>query len=344
MQACKGPGKTCLLAWLAWNFLLTRPQPKIAATSITGDNLSDNLWSEMALWKGRSPLLDATFTWQKTRIFANDHPETWWMSARQWSKAASPTEQGNALAGLHSDYILFLLDESGGMPDAIMSAAEAALSSCKEGHIVQAGNPTHLSGPLYRACTSERKLWHVVEITGDPDDPMRSPRVHVEWARDQIEKYGRDNPWVQISVFGKFPPSSINALIGPDEVKASFARYYRPQEYADAARVLGVDVAREGIDASCIYSRQGLQAFAPDIRRNITGTEGANVVSRKWKEWDADACFVDNTGGFGSSWVDNLSRLGYAAIPIHFNQSSSNPRYVNKRTEMAFELVEWYRL
>ena len=30
MKACKGPGKTALLTWLAWNFLLTRPYPKIA--------------------------------------------------------------------------------------------------------------------------------------------------------------------------------------------------------------------------------------------------------------------------------------------------------------------------
>jgi Domain of unknown function DUF302 len=30
MKACKGPGKSTVLAWLAWNYLLTRPHPKIA--------------------------------------------------------------------------------------------------------------------------------------------------------------------------------------------------------------------------------------------------------------------------------------------------------------------------
>lgn len=334
---------TCLLAWLAWNFLLTRPQPKIAATSITGDNLADNLWSELALWQGKSELLKRTFTWQKTRIFANDHPETWWMSARQWSKSASPAEQGQTLAGLHADYILFLLDESGGMPDSIMAAADAALSSCKEGHIVQAGNPTMLEGPLYRAATVERNMWYVVEITGDPDDPHRSPRVRIEWANEQIQRYGRDNPYVLVNVFGRFPPSSFNSLIGPDEVAEAMRRYYRPQEYSDAARVLGVDVAREGDDASSIIGRQGLQAFLPEIYRNIDGTTGANIVARKWLDWNADACFIDNTGGFGSSWIDNLNRLGHAAIPVHFNQSSSNPRYFNKRTEMMAECVDWVK-
>lgn len=334
---------TCLLAWLAWNFLLTRPHPRIAATSITGDNLADGFWAESAKWMEKSPLLKATFTWQKTRIFSNEHPATWWMSARQWSKASSAEEQGRALSGLHEDFVMFILDESGGMPDTIMQEAEAAMSSCIEGHIIQAGNPVALEGPLYNAATSDRKRWHVVEITGDPDDPNRSPRVHLDWAREQIEKYGRDNPYVRVSVFGKFPESSINALIGPDEVRDAMKRYYRPQEYDQAAKTLGVDVAREGLDSSCIFPVQGLQAFAPLTFRNIDGTEGANHTARKWKEWGADACFVDNTGGFGSSWVDNLVRLGFAPIPVHFNQKSSNPRYYNKRTEMAMECIDWVK-
>jgi phage terminase large subunit len=57
MKACKGPGKTAVLAWLAWNFLLTRPHPKVLATSIAGDNLADGLWTEMALWRSKCPLL-----------------------------------------------------------------------------------------------------------------------------------------------------------------------------------------------------------------------------------------------------------------------------------------------
>lgn len=43
MKASKGVGKSTILAWCIWNFLLTRPHPKIAVTSVTGDNLSDGL-------------------------------------------------------------------------------------------------------------------------------------------------------------------------------------------------------------------------------------------------------------------------------------------------------------
>lgn len=344
LKACKGPGKTTVLAWLAWNFLLTRPHPKIAATSISAANLADGLWVEMAKWQAKSVLLQQTFTWTKSRIFANDHPETWFMTARTWSRSADKDQQANTLAGLHADYIMFILDESGGIPDAVMAAAEAALSTGTEMHILQAGNPTHLEGPLYRACSSEKRLWKVIEITGDPDDPKRSPRVSAIWAREQIEKYGRENPWVLVNVFGKFPPSSLNALIGPDEANEAMKRYYRPDQIGAAALVFGVDVARFGNAASVIRPRRGIQCYPQKKVRNVNSTQGAGLVSRMWDDQQADAVFVDNTGGFGAGWIDQLHLLGKAPIGIGFaTQAHDNRRYYNKRAEMAFDAVQWIK-
>lgn len=340
MKACKGPGKTCLLAWLCWNFLLTRPHPKIAATAVSNDNLKDNLWAEMATWQAKSALLKETFTWQAERIVCNEYPETWWMSARSWSRSAKPEQQGNTLAGLHAPYVMIVLDESGGIPDAVMANAEGIGSSAKEWHIVQAGNPTHLEGPLYRACTSERDLWHVVDITADPDDPMRTSRVSKQWALDQIKKYGRDNPWVLVNVFGRFPPSSLNALIGPDEVNASLGRFLGLEQYAHAPRTLGVDVGRFGDDPSIIFPRQGLAAFQPRELRNVGALEGAGAVAVKWKNWDADACFIDASGGYGGGWCDALVGLGRNAIEVQFAGKPNDPRYFNKRAEIWFLMCE----
>jgi phage terminase large subunit len=342
--ASKGPGKSTLLAWIAWNFLLTRPYPKIAATSISGDNLRDGLWSEMAKWRERSPLLKELFVWQKERIFSKEYPETWWMSARQWSKSADPNSLGGTLAGLHADYIMFELDEAGGLPDAIMASAENALSSCKEGHIIIAGNPTHLEGPLFRACkTNERKLWYVKEISSDPEDPLRSPRVSIQWAKEQIEKYGRDNPWVLVNVFGRFPPSGLNGLIGLEEVEAAVNKRYREGEFRFQPKILGVDCARYGLDSSVIFPRQGLIAYDPIVLRNANGLEGAQAVIHKSNTWEVDAIFIDDSGGFGSSWIDHLLQVGKSPIGIHFNSKPTNPQYFNKRAEMAFETVNWIR-
>lgn len=344
MKAAKGPGKSTVLAWLGWNYLLTRPHPKIGATSISAVNLADGLWTEMAKWQNKAKFLQDRFTWTKTRIFATDHPETWFMAAKSWSKSADATEQANTLAGFHADYVLFLLDESGSMPRSIMVTAEAALAGCVEAHIVQAGNPTSLEGPLYHACTAARKLWHVVEITGDPDAPNRSNRIPVEYARQQIEQYGRDNPWVLINIFGQFPPSSLNVLIGPDEVAAAMKRHYRPYEIGEAPKIIAADVARFGDDSSVIARRHGLHMLPFKKYRNIDSTQGAGVTAREWADFGADACFVDDTGGFGSGWIDQLRLLGRAPIGVHFAGEAHNKgRYANKRAEMAFEFVEWIR-
>lgn len=347
LTACKGPGKTCVLAWLNWNFLATRPFPKMAATSISGDNLRDNLWAEMAKWRDRSPMLKNEFEWTKQRIYNRKAEETWFLSARTWPQSGDPQKQADTLAGLHADYVMFTLDESGGIPDAVMVAAEAALSSCIEGHILQAGNPTQLHGPLYRANRSRKEkggLWYVINITGDPDDPKRSPRVSVQWARSQIETHGRDNPWVLVNVFGQFPPSSFNSLIGVDEVREAMKRMYRDWDFRDSAKVLGVDVARYGNAASVIYKRQGLQSFPMRKVRGVSSIQGAGMVSRSWDDWAADACFVDATGGFGAGWIDQLMTMGKDPIGIHFSgEAHEKSKYYNKRAEMAFDAVQWIK-
>jgi hypothetical protein len=343
LKACKGPGKTAVLAWCILLFLCTRPHSKIAATSITKDNLEDNLWPELFKWMDHSEFLKKAFTWTKTRICSNEAPETWFVSARTWPRNADAQQQANTLAGLHADYLMFVLDESGGIPDAVMAAAEGGLSTGKETKILQAGNPTHLEGPLYRACTSERRLWYVQEITGDPKDPNRSTRVSVKWAQEQIEKYGTDNPWVLVNVFGKFPPASINALLGPDEVEAAMKRVVRVEDYEFAQKRLGVDVARFGDDSTALAPRQGLMCHQIEEMRNARGNEVAARVALGKQRWGWEVCFVDDGAGFGGAVIDSMLQGGLEAIPVNASGKADDPRYFNKRSEMHLRFSEWVK-
>ncbi len=344
LKSCKGPGKTATLAWIGLNFLLTRPQSMCGATSISGANLKAGLWTELARWYQKAPLLQHFFEMTKSEIFAKESPKTWKLEARTWAADADAAQIGNALAGLHAEYVLWLLDESGDYPDSILPTVEAIFSGNPiEAHIVQAGNPTKLSGPLYRACVTSRGLWKVVEITGDPDDPKRSPRISVEHAREQINQYGRDNPWVMVNVFGKFPPASFNALLGVEEVRHAMGLKYQQHEIDHAARVLGVDVARFGDDASIICPRQGLVTFPMKVMRNVTSTVGAGQVARTWTDWDAHAVFIDNTGGYGAGWIDQLMALNRTPIGVGFAEKAIDPRYANRRAEMYFLGTEWIK-
>lgn len=342
-KAAKGVGKTTTLAWIIWNFLLTRPHPKVAMTSISGQNLSDGLQSELSLWYGKSPMLQAMFEITKTKIFLKTSPDTWFCSARTWSKSADPSQQALALAGLHADRILFVIDECGGMPESLVATAEAALATGKETKLVMAGNTVMASGPLWRAATSERHLWEVISINSDPDNPKRSPRVSIQWAREQIEKYGRDSDYVKVNVFGEFPSASINALLGVEEVEAAMSRGYKTEDFDHAQKRLGIDVARFGDDDTVIFPRQGLMAFLPTVMKGARSNEIAARIMAAKAKWNAEVELIDGTGGFGAGTVDALIQAGHSPHEIHFSSRPTDSRFFNKRSEMWFAMAEWIK-
>lgn len=345
LQACAGPGKSAVLAWCGWHFLScfadVGEHPKGAAVSITAENLHTNLWPELAKWQGRSEFLRAAFTWNRERIFANDHPETWFLAARSWPKTANADEQGRTLSGLHSRFVLALIDESGDIPPSVARAAEQALSNCQWGKVLQAGNPTSMDGMLYAAARDPQ--WVVIRITGDPDDPKRSPRINLDWARSQIEQYGRDNPWVKAYILGQFPPGSINALLGVDEVRDAMARHLTEDQYSYSQRRLGIDVARFGDDRTVLFPRQGLAALKPAEMRNATGPEISARAMLARERWEWEMAMVDDTGGYGASAIDSMNLAGLPVSPVNFSGKATDPRYFNKRSEMWFKMAQWIR-
>lgn len=357
MQACAGPGKTAVEAWCGSWFLGTQGEegnhPKGAAVSISRENLKDNLWAEFAKWIGISPFMSSSFTWTNGRIFANDHPETWFISARAWPKSANADEQGKTLSGLHSKYVVILVDESGAIPTTVLRAGEQALSTCVFGKILQGGNPISLEGMLHAAANELRHQWFIIRITGDPDDPkawVHSPRVGaqpLEWAKEQIATYGRENPWVKSYILGQFPPQSINSLLGLEDVEAAMARHLRGPAYEWSQKRLGVDVARYGDDRTVIFPRQGLVSFLPVVMRHArdsaVSTDIAARVMMAKAQWGSELEFFDATGGWAAGAVDVMRSNGVNPINVQFHADALDPRYYNRRAEIWFQMAEWIK-
>lgn len=352
MKACTGPGKSATLAWVGWHrlacFAAPGEHPKGAALSVTGDNLKDNLWAELSKWQNRSEFLTAAFEWTKERIYARDHPETWFLSARAYAKDANAEAIGRALSGLHSQFPFVLLDETGDMPLAVGKAAQQIFTGDPmDALIAQAGNPTSTTGLLYESCSSGRNLWDVVTITSDPDDPKRTPRVSVDHARAMIQQYGRDNPWVMATILGLFPPGGLNQLLGPDDVERAMNRAPTDDSWRALARIVGVDVARFGADESVKARRAGQMVFPLEAGRGMDSLQGAGWTALHLRDFygdmsnlRAEACFIDDTGGWGAGWIDQLRALHYSVTGVAFSGAADDPRYFNKRTEMHFRLAE----
>ncbi len=348
MKACTGPGKSATLAWMGWHrlacFAAKGEHPKGAALSITADNLKDNLWAELSKWQQRSEFLRSAFTWTKEKIYANDHPETWFLSARSFAKDANAEAIGRALSGLHSKFPFILLDETGDMPVSVGRAAvQIFTGNPTDAAIIQAGNPTSTNGLLYESCTRAAESWNIITITADPGDPKRTPRVSKEHAQEMIDTYGRDNPWVMATILGLFPPTGFNSLFGADEVDEAMRRVYKMDQIHFAPVIVGVDVARQGDDSSVIARRQGKQAYPLKSMRIPDTMLVANQVAMYVDEHRAEAIFVDATGGYGVGVVDAMRQTNYDPIEVYFSGKALDGRYFNKRSEMYFELAKWVK-
>lgn len=348
LKAATGVGKSGLLSALGWWRLSCfgdiGEHPKGAALSGQGrDNLRDNLWAELAKWQQRSEFLKAAFTWTKEQIYAIHHPETWFLSARSYPKDANAETVGQSLSGLHSQYPFILLDETGEMPAIVGQRAEQIFTGgVVDGFIGQAGNPTSEGGLLYATC-SNPVGWMIVTITGDPDDPKRSTRVPLEYAREQIAKYGRDNPWVMATILGLFPKGTINTLLSIEEVHAAMKRTYQEAEFIHSQKRLGIDVARFGMDKTSLAPRQGLVAFNPV---EMIGARSHEIAARAMlakANWKFEMSFVDGTGGFGAGVVDSMIQSGETPIEVHFSGAAQDPRYLNCRAEMHFRTAQWVK-
>ena len=349
LQACAGPGKSCVLAWCAWNFLSCYGEigehPKGACVSVTFENLKNGLWTELAVWRNKSEFLINAFEWTQTKVFAKDHPETWYLSARSYPKGSDTETIGKTLSGIHSKYVLFLIDESGDIPPAIAKTAEQAVGEtlARGGFvkIMQAGNPISVSGLLYEANKADD--WHVIRITGDPEDPDRSPRIDLDWAKSQIKKYGRDDPWLASYILGLFPKTALNSLLSVDEIDDAMNRHLIISDYGHSQKRLGIDVARFGMDSTVIFPRQGLAAFKYTEMKKASGPDvAARVMQAKYK-WGSENEYFDDTGGFGASAIDSMVMAGHTPIGINFSSKAINEKYFNKRAEMWLEMCEWIK-
>jgi hypothetical protein len=354
LQACTGPGKTAVMAIMVLNFMACyarkNEHPKGLCVSITQDNLRANLWPELANWQNRSEYLKRKFVWGKERFYNVDHPETYFMEARTWSKKADKEAQGRTLSGLHAPFVLVVMDEAGDIPVPILRSAEQIFSTSFEwAKILMGGNPTSLEGCLYHAASHARKHWYIIRVTGDPNDPMRSPRVNLANAKLQIETYGRDNPWIKATILGQFPDASINALLGIEDVQAAIDRVIEPHLYEWAEKRLGVDVARFGDDRSVIFPRQGLYCPPrPVPMRNADTVAIAARVAGAVAKWGGGhrslvPIFIDDTGHWGHGVFDILNNGGYTAFPITYHAPATDHRFKNVTTEMAFRKADWVK-
>jgi len=286
-----GIGKSALVSWIILWAISTHEDTKGVVTANTENQLKTKTWAELAKWY-RMCITRHWFDYTATALFSKDpdHEKTWRIDMVPWSERNT-----EAFAGLHNKgkRILLVFDEASAIPDLIWEVSEGALTDSDTEIIWCAfGNPTKNTG-RFRECFGKFKhRWATRQI--DSRTVKMTNKVQLQkW----VDDYGEDSDFVRVRVRGIFPAASSNALLGPEEVEAAMAREYKPEMFNYAAVIMGVDVARQGDDSSVIARRQGQAAFPLKSLRIPDTMLVAAQVGQHWDEHEADACFVDATGG-----------------------------------------------
>jgi len=103
--------------------------------------------------------------------------------------------------------------------------------------------------------------------------------------------------------------------------------------------VYALDVARYGSDSSALSKRKGYHTYELSTRQGISTMELASWVAYQAKQESRmpDAIIVD-TIGVGAGVADRLTQMGFPVIEGNGSMKADNEEYLNKRTEMYFNL------
>jgi len=131
--------------------------------------------------------------------------------------------------------------------------------------------------------------------------------------------------------------SSGNSFFSADDIQRA-----RKSSVEDptAPLILGVDPARKG-DRTVLVLRRGREVVQVIKYDEMETMQLAGIIANLIAKRNVAKVFIDFGLGYGTH--DRLRELGYGAIVqgVHFGERPSDPKYLNKRAEMAFELRDW---
>jgi hypothetical protein len=328
-----GVGKSTAVAMAAiWHVLMRIPS-KTVVTAPTSSQLFDACFAEMKnVAKRLKPPFNNLLEIKSDRIELKSQPEATFISCR-----TSRAEQPEALAGVHSENVLLIADEASGVPNAVFEAASGSMSGHNATTILT-GNPTRNTGFFYDTHSRLRDDWYTMHVSC-----VDSPRVAEDFVDDMKKRYGEDSPAFHVRVLGNFPPSEEDTVIPVALIDAAMNNDIRVHE--DTTTIWGLDVARQGGDASVLCKRQGPVVHPLTVWRNLDLMQLTGAVKA---EYDAlppskrPAEIIVDSNGFGAGVLDRLRELGLPARGLNVSERAlSKDTYLNLRAELWFKCKAW---
>ena len=325
-----GAAKTAFVAILLQWFMSCRPSPQVVCTANTETQLNTKTWRELAKWHKLAANHD-WFEWTATSFYDKSDPATWKANAIPWSENNS-----EAFAGTHDKDVLIVFDEASKIADIIWEVTDGVLTTHKNIWVV-CGNGTRNVGRFYDCFHKHKRYWKTWNI--DSRKCRASAMKGTAYLERLVEQYGgEDSDQTRVRVRGLFPKTATRQLISSDAVEK--AMEFQAEGWEMLPKVLGCDIARFGENSSVLIFRQGRKVFEPIVLPKQDLMQTAHVIAEEMKKGRPVQTFVDGSG-IGAGVVDRLRQLNFPVVDVNGGNSSLNPRFLNKRCEMWWEMKEY---
>jgi hypothetical protein len=337
IRSGQGVGKTAFEAGAALWFLSCFPYARVVATAPTQRQLHDVLWSEIAKWQAKSPLLTELLKWTKTYIYLKGYEKRWFAVA---VAAAKPEN----MQGFHEENMLFIVDEASGVDDSIMEAILGTLSGANN-KLLMCGNPTRTSGVFYESHTKDRRLYKAHKA-----DSEESPRTDKENIETLKRKYGAESNVVRVRVHGEFPLQEDDVFIPLSLIENSITTEAGERKTPHSIRI-GCDVARFGNDKTIIGFKvdEKVEFYKKQHGQDTMKTADDIVICgetllHKYRGYKDIITATIDDGGVGGGVVDRLRQIKrnnperfkwLDVVPVKFGQRIKHNHYYDTTTYMT---------
>lgn len=330
-----GTGKSTSLAWAIVHHNVCYFPQKTAVTAPTKQQLFDALYAETVSWFGKlPPTIRDLFEIKSESIHLRAAPTESFTTF----KTASP-EKPEALAGVHSDFVLLIGDEASGIPESNFEAASGSMSG-KEAITILAGNPVRTSGMFFDVFNKPEMAadWTRISVSC-----VGHPNVSADFLRQMKNQYGEDSNAYRVRVLGEFPLAESNTIIPYELAATALNRDVKP---APVRPIWGVDVGIDH-DPAAIAKRKGNVLTEPTEEYRPDG-DPMKVVAWVKGHWDRTLpsdrpsdINVDSIGiGVGVAY--RLMELGLPARAVNVSElPSMRDQFPRLRDEGWWKGREW---
>lgn len=340
----RGTGKTTSASWIILWFLFCYYDALIPCAAPTAPQLNDALWKELSVQIGRMPDgIKSQYEWISDHVRIKARPASWYARARTASK-----ESPEALAGLHSDNMLVVVDESSAVDDAIFNTAEGSLTS-DNAFVLLLSNPTRPTGYFFR--TFSNPNWQNLQLSS-----IESPVVSPEYEKEKAHSTGgRDSENYAIDVLGKFPTEDTMNNDGYIRMFSNTnIQWLSKDEDVQFGKdsVMGIDPSGEGDDISAFFIRDNFKGkiiFKESVSNPKQISEKAIAFIEHYK-LNPRNVVIDNFG-VGANVATEIARAShgkYIITAVNVGETcdyeDEKEQYMNKRALIFHgKWLKWMR-